>query len=63
MSWHFEIHADKVMPSQRPDVVIIDKAKRTTTIIDVAVLLDWKVKYTEDVKFSKYQDLEYNYNN
>ena len=48
VSWDFEIQTDKVIPAQRPDIVVIDKAKCTTTIIDIAVPLDWKVKDKED---------------
>ena len=47
---------DKVIPARRPDIVVIDKTKRTTTIIDVAVPLDWKVK-DKDEKIVKYQYL------
>ena len=55
--WDFEVRADKIIPAQRRDVVAIDKTKRTTTAIDVAVPLDWKVKDKEDEKILKYQDL------
>ena len=52
----FEIEADKLIPTRRPDIVVIDKTKRTTTIMDVAVTLDWKVKDKEDEKIMKYRD-------
>ena len=47
-----EIRTDKVMP----DILIIDKAKCTTTVIDVAALLDWNVK-DKNEKILKYHDL------
>ena len=37
--------------------MVIDKTRRPTTIIDVAVLLEWKDKDREDEKIWKYQDL------
>ena len=43
--------------ARRSNVVVIDKAMLATTIKDVAVHLDWKVKYKEDEKIMKYQDL------
>ena len=43
-----EIRPDKVITAQRRDMVEIDKTKRTTAIIDVAVSLDWKVKDKDD---------------
>ena len=57
MLWDVEVRIDKVMPARRPDTVVMDKTKRTTTMIDVAVPLDWKVKDKEDEKILKYQDL------
>ena len=45
------------MPARILDIVVIDKTKRTTTIIDVAVPLDWKGKDKVDKKVLKYQDL------
>ena len=36
----FEIRIVNVIPAQRPGIVKIDKIKRTTTIIDVAVNLN-----------------------
>ena len=44
VSWDFEIQTDKVIPARIPDIVVADKTKHTTTIIDVAVPLDWNVK-------------------
>ena len=55
MLWDFEIPTDKAIPVQRPDTVVIYKAKRTTAIVDVAVLLDWNVKGKKDEKILKCQ--------
>ena len=51
----FDIRIVSVIPAQRPGIVEIDKTMRTTTVIDVAVNLDWKVKDIE--KILKYHDL------
>ena len=55
--WDFEIRRDKVIPTRRPCIVVVDETKRATTIIDIAELLDWKVKDKEDEMFLKQQDL------
>ena len=57
-----EIRTDKVISGRRPDIVVIDKIKRTTTIHTTAsyyntVPLDWKVKDKEGEKIVKYRDL------
>ena len=44
------------MPALRSDIVLIDKAKRIATMIEVAVHLDWEVKDREDMKILKYQE-------
>ena len=41
----------------RPDIVVVGKTKRTTTIIDIVVYLDWKVRDKADRNILKYQDL------
>ena len=38
--WDFEIQTYKVMHARILDIVVVDKTKCTTTIIDVAVPLD-----------------------
>ena len=56
--WDFKIRTDKVILAQRPDMVVIDKTKRTNAVIDVAVPLGWKVKDKEDENILKYHDLK-----
>ena len=48
-----EIRTDKVMPARRPDTAVIDKTKRTTAIINVAVPLSWKIKDKEDLRLEQ----------
>ena len=55
--WNNEIRTDKVITVRKQDVVIIDKTKRTTIMIGVAILPDWNVIDKEDEMILKYQDL------
>ena len=57
--WDFDAiwYIDNVIQAQRPDIVVVDKTKRTTTTIHVAVALSWNVKDKEDEKIMKYPDL------
>ena len=57
MLWDFVIRTDKVITAERRDVVVVDKTRRNTTIIDAAVPLDWNVGDEEDEKILKYQDI------
>ena len=53
--WDFEILTDKVMTARRPDIIVVDKTKHASTIMDVAASLDRKVKDKDEIL--KYQDL------
>ena len=55
--WDFEIRTDHHIPARRPDIIIVDKEKKETTIIDVAVPDDMNIEQKEREKISKYQDL------
>ncbi len=55
--WDFDIHTDRRMSARRPDIVAIDKEKRTTLIIDIAVPEDRNINTKEREKIDKYQDL------
>ena len=54
---HYGIQRGRVIPTRSPDIVIISRTKHTTTMVDVDVPLDWKVRYKEDEKILEYQDL------
>ena len=43
----------------RPDIILVEKAIRKWTIIDIAVPGDFNVVRTEDWKVKKYQDLAF----
>ena len=55
--WDFNIHTDRVIEARRPDIVVVDKFNSETTIIDVAIPGDFRVKDKELEKIEKYQDL------
>ena len=55
--WDFPVQTDKHVIANRPDIVIIDKEKKTAMIIDVAVPSDCNIKKKEHEKIDKYQGL------
>ena len=55
--WDFNIHMDHLIPARRPDLIIINKKKRTCKIVDFAVPADHRLKLKECEKRDKYLDL------
>jgi len=55
--WDFNIHTDRVIKAKRPDILVVDKRNAETTIIDIAVPGDYRVKEKESEKIEKYRDL------
>ena len=55
--WDFEIQTDHLITARRPDLVLINKKKRTCQIVDFAVPADHRVKLKEIEKKDKYLDL------
>ena len=55
--WDFEIHTDHLISARRPDLIIINKKKRTCKIVDFAVPADHRIKLKECEKKDKYLDL------
>ena len=55
--WDFETQTDHLTPARRPDLVIVNKKKRTCRMIDCAVPVDQRVKIKENEKKDKYVDL------
>ena len=53
----FDIHMDHLISARRPDLIIINKKKRTYKIVDFAVLADHRIKLKECEKKDKYLDL------
>ena len=55
--WDFDIHTDHLISARRPDLIIINKKKRTCKIVDFAVPADHRMKLKECEKKDKYLDL------
>ena len=55
--WDFEVRTDRRITARRPDIVIVDKEKKTGLIIDIAVPEDRNICQKEREKIEKYQDL------
>ena len=45
--WDFGIHKDHLISARRPDLIMINKKKRTCKIVDFAVPADRKIKLKE----------------
>ena len=54
--WEFEIQMDHLISARRPDLIIINKKKRTCTIVDFSLPADHREKLKESEKKDKYQD-------
>ena len=55
--WDFDIQTDHLIPARRPELIIINKKKRTCKIVDFAVPADNRIKQKESEKKDKYLDL------
>ena len=55
--WNFSIQTDHVIEAWRPDLVVVDKKRRTRKIIYFAVPGDRKIEEKEKEKIGKHQDL------
>ena len=55
--WDFNMQTDHLIPDRRPDLIIINKKKRTCKIVDFAVSADHRIKLKESEKKDKYLDL------
>ena len=54
--WDFNIQTDHLIPARRPDLIIINKKKRTSKIVDFAVPADYRIKQKECEKKDNYLD-------
>ena len=57
--WDLTIQTDITVAHNRSDIILVEKATRKWTIIDIAVPSDFNVVRTEDWKVEKYQDLAF----
>ena len=55
--WDFNVQTDHLIAARRPDLIIINKKKRTCKIDDFAVSADHRIKLKECEKRDKYLDL------
>ena len=55
--WDFDIHTDHIILARRPDLIIINKIKRTYKIVNFAVPADLRRKLKECEKKDNYLDL------
>ena len=55
--WDLTNQTDKRLPHNRPDIVVIDKAKKECHIIDIACPGDSRIVLKEEEKIDKYRDL------
>ena len=54
--WDFDMHTDHLISARRPDLIIINRKKRTCKIVDFAVPADHTIKLKECEKKDKYLD-------
>ena len=55
--WGFSIQTGHVIEARRPDLVVVDKKRRTCKIIDSAIPGDSRIEVEEKEKIEKYQDV------
>ena len=56
--WDFTIQCDHMIEARRPDIVVVDKVKKETMIINVAIPRDTRVWDKEQGKIEKYSLLK-----
>ena len=57
MLWNQEVHTDREVTANRPDIIIKNKKEKTYTLIDVAIPADRNVVQKESEKKLKYKSL------
>ena len=55
--WDFNIQTSTYIQARRPDVVVVDREKKNSNIIDIAIAVDAGIVEKEKDKVKKYQDL------
>ena len=55
--WDSNIQTDHLIPARRPNLIIINKRKRISKIVDFAVPVDHRMSLKESEKKDKYLDL------
>ena len=56
--WDFDIHTDRSIQANRPDIVVKNHNDKSCFLIDMSVPIDTNVSLKIFEKLSKYKDLE-----
>ena len=56
--WDMQVHTDKMIKANKPDIIIKDKQEKTCMLIDMAIPSDRNTSVKVAEKLSKYKDLE-----
>ena len=56
--WDMQVHTDKTMKANKPDIIIKDKQEKTCMLIDMAIPSDRDSSVKVAEKLSKYKNLE-----
>ncbi|TWW77705.1 hypothetical protein D4764_12G0010950 [Takifugu flavidus] len=56
--WDFQTQTDKMVVANQPDIVVVDKHRKTVVVIDVAIPSDSNIRKKEHEKLEKYQGLK-----
>ena len=56
--WDMQVHTDKTIKANKPDIIIKDKQEKTCMLIDMAIPSDRNPSARVAEKLSKYEDLE-----
>ena len=56
--WDVTIQCDHVIEARRPDIEVVNKQDKKSTIIDIAVPADKRIGEKDNEKVEKYQDLK-----
>ena len=58
MLWDMQVHTDKTIKANKPDIIIKDKQEKTCMLIDMAIPSDRNTPVRVAEKLTKYKDLE-----
>ena len=56
--WHMQVHTDRAIKANKPDIIIKSKKEKLFMLIDMAVPSDRNISVKAAEKLSKYKDLE-----
>ena len=56
--WDSQIHTDKKIQANKPDIVVKDEKKRECTLVDILVPSDTNIVLKTSEKICKYRDLQ-----